>query len=137
VLGIFCWTHSLERTGKESSTRRTSRSSQARATAMLLNLRAALGLNFPVAIVRHFAIRPPPTRGIKIFCGGCRAFLYSYKKGGKGKLVKCFVERIVQDATAGDMHCHKCGQQFARLAKIKGVAAHKIIGKLCCILHCC
>jgi LSD1 subclass zinc finger protein len=91
-------------------------------------LHAALG-KLPLLVgLRHYAIKPPPARGVKIFCSGCRTFLYAYKKGGTGKLVKCFVERIVQDATAGDMHCPKCRQQFARFARIKGVPAHKIIG---------
>ena len=78
--------------------------------------------------VRHFALKKPPERRVRIFCAKCKAFLYAYKKAGKGALVKCFVERIVVDATAGDMQCPSCGQQFARFATIKGAPAHKIIG---------
>ncbi|KAL0045619.1 hypothetical protein WJX82_011580 [Trebouxia sp. C0006] len=49
-------------------------------------------------------------------------------KGGKGSLVKCFVERIVEDATAGDLKCPECGTEFARPAMIRGKPANKIIG---------
>lgn len=66
-------------------------------------------------------------RTIKILCAKCRAHLYDYKKGGSGGLVKCFVERIVKDSTQGDLHCPKCGQEFAREAMMSGKPAHKII----------
>ena len=49
-------------------------------------------------------------------------------QGGKGSLVKCFVERIVEDATAGDLKCPECGTEFARPAMIRGKPANKIIG---------
>ena len=42
--------------------------------------------------------------------------------------MKCRPERIVEDHTAGDLRCHKCGQQFARRQMIGGAPAHKIIG---------
>ena len=58
---------------------------------------------------------------------GCRALLYRYRKGGTGALVKCFVERIVEDRTAGDLKCHECGQAFARPYATAGKPAHKII----------
>jgi hypothetical protein len=57
----------------------------------------------------------------------CRTLLYRYRKGGTGGLVKCFVERIVEDRTAGDLRCPACGQQFARPIRIAGRTAHKII----------
>ena len=57
----------------------------------------------------------------------CRSLFYRYSKGGTGGLVKCFVERIVEDRTEGDLHCHRCGQPFARLTSIAGRPAHKII----------
>jgi LSD1 subclass zinc finger protein len=69
----------------------------------------------------------PERRTIQIFCSGCRTRLYRYLKGGRGGLVKCFVERIVEDYTAGDLHCHVCGQQFARERMMVGKPAHKII----------
>ena len=78
---------------------------------------------------RYFA-RPsktPPTKTIQIFCNKCREFLYRYHKGGKGSLVKCFVERIHTDNTKGDLRCPSCDSEFARHATIRGLAAHKII----------
>ncbi|MEM7199236.1 MAG: hypothetical protein AAF628_03160 [Planctomycetota bacterium] len=44
----------------------------------------------------------------------CRAHLYDYKKGGDGGLVKCLVDRIVKDSTAGDRRCPKCQQPGAK-----------------------
>ncbi len=66
-------------------------------------------------------------RTIGIHCAGCRSLLYRYKKGGTGALVKCFVERIVDDRTAGDLRCHVCGREFARERMMAGKPAHKII----------
>ena len=66
-------------------------------------------------------------RTISIHCAGCRTLLYRYQKGGRGGLVKCFLERIVSDYTRGDMKCHECGQAFARERVISGRVAHKII----------
>jgi hypothetical protein len=67
------------------------------------------------------------SRTISIHCSKCRALLYRYQKGGTGGLVKCLLERIVEDHTAGDMTCPQCGQEFARLKMIGGRPAHKII----------
>jgi len=67
-------------------------------------------------------------RTIAIHCAKCRSLLYRYRKGGSGGLVKCFVERIVEDCTAGDLHCPSCGQQFARPRSVGGRPAHWIIG---------
>lgn len=66
-------------------------------------------------------------RTIAIHCAKCRALLYRYRKGGRGGLVKCLVERIAEDRTAGDLRCHACGQQFARPLDLPGRPAHKII----------
>ena len=75
-------------------------------------------------------VDPPAAnaRTISIYCSKCKALLYRYRKGGSGALVKCRPERIVEDHTAGDLRCHKCGQQFARRQMIGGAPAHKIIG---------
>ncbi len=43
-------------------------------------------------------------------------------------MVKCFIERIVEDTTAGDLKCPECGTEFARPAMIRGKPANKIIG---------
>ena len=70
-------------------------------------------------------------RTISIHCLRCRTLLYRYKKGGTGGLVKCFIDRIVEDNTAGDLCCPGCGREFARLRMIRGRPAHKIIqGKI-------
>ena len=66
-------------------------------------------------------------RTISIYCAGCDTMLYKYRKGGRGGLVKCLVDRIVKDNTAGDMKCPNCGQEFARLMLIRNRPAHKII----------
>ena len=69
----------------------------------------------------------PERRTISIHCLGCRTLLYRYKKGGTGSLVKCYVDRIVEDRTAGDLRCPKCERQFARATAIGGKPVHKII----------
>lgn len=66
-------------------------------------------------------------RTIAIHCAKCRTLLYTYRKGGTGGLVKCFVDRIVEDHTRGDLSCPNCGQAFARRRTIRHKPAHKII----------
>lgn len=69
-----------------------------------------------------------PSKTVTIFCSGCGALLYKYKKGGKGALVKCFKERIVKDHTTTPCQCPECQQVFARETLIRGAPAYKIIG---------
>jgi len=69
----------------------------------------------------------PKRRTIAIHCAACRTLLYRYRKGGRGSLVKCLVDRIAEDCTNGDLRCPHCGQEFARPQAIGGQAAHKII----------
>lgn len=71
---------------------------------------------------------PKTRRTISIHCSGCRTLLYKYRKGGTGSLVKCFVDRIAEDRTEGDLRCPKCRAQFARPWATSGKSAHKIIG---------
>ena len=66
-------------------------------------------------------------RTIRVFCSQCGFYLLKYRKGGGGKLVKCFVDRIVQDNTEGDLQCPECGQAFARETMVYGRPANKII----------
>lgn len=66
-------------------------------------------------------------RSISIYCAGCRTLLYKYRKRGRGGLVKCLEDRILEDHTAADMHCPRCGQEFARLKMYAGRRGHKII----------
>ena len=66
-------------------------------------------------------------RTIRIFCAGCGQLLYKYRKGGGGRLVKCFKDGIVHDHTDGDLRCPGCGQLFARETMVYGRPANKII----------
>lgn len=66
-------------------------------------------------------------RTIRIHCANCGEFLYKYRKGGSGRLVKCFKDGIVQDNTEGDLRCPGCGQAFARETMVYGRPANKII----------
>ena len=69
-----------------------------------------------------------PVRTVEVFCAKCKEILFKYRKGGKGSLVKCFKERIVQDYTKLDCTCPKCDQVFARDALVRGAPAFKMIG---------
>ena len=69
-----------------------------------------------------------PARTVKVVCNACDTVLYRYAKNGKGALVKCWEQRILEDFTAGDCRCHGCGQLFARKTMVRGRPAHKIIG---------
>ena len=69
-----------------------------------------------------------PTKTVDVYCLKCKEKLFHYRKGGKGALVKCFVERIVKDFTHEPCVCPGCGQQFARETMIRGTPAFKIIG---------
>jgi len=64
---------------------------------------------------------------IDIHCSKCNTSLYKYQKDAPGHLVKCYVDRIIEDYTRGDMKCPSCGQQFARYAIIHNRPSHKII----------
>ncbi len=66
-------------------------------------------------------------RTVKVYCAGCTQLLYKYRKGGYGRLAKCFVDKIVQDHTEGDLRCPSCGQAFARETMAYGRPANKII----------
>ncbi|MCL1097273.1 hypothetical protein [Shewanella gelidii] len=69
-----------------------------------------------------------PTRTVDIFCAQCKQQLFKYRKGGKGALVKCFKERIVEDFTTSSCHCPNCQREFARETLIRGTPAFKMIG---------
>lgn len=69
-----------------------------------------------------------PLRTVDIFCARCKAKLFKYRKGGKGTLVKCFKERIVEDFTSVACHCPACEHPFAREMLIRGTPAYKMIG---------
>ncbi|ENK2260656.1 hypothetical protein ACSTHF_06135 [Vibrio parahaemolyticus] len=69
-----------------------------------------------------------PNKTVEIYCAKCKAQLYKYRKGGKGALVKCFKERIVEDYTQTPCFCPGCGQEFARDTLVRGTPAFKMIG---------
>ena len=66
-------------------------------------------------------------RTVRVFCAACGFNLLKYRKGGGGKLVKCFADKIVEDNTEGDLRCPGCGQAFARETMAFGRPASKII----------
>ncbi|EGR9007137.1 hypothetical protein I8D50_001239 [Vibrio vulnificus] len=69
-----------------------------------------------------------PERTVEIICSKCRALLFKYRKGGKGALVKCFKERIVDNYCEIACHCPNCDSEFARDSLIRGTPAYKLIG---------
>ncbi|CAM3793622.1 MULTISPECIES: hypothetical protein [Pseudoalteromonas] len=69
-----------------------------------------------------------PSKTVDIFCSQCKAQLFKYRKGGKGALVKCFIERISQDFTKAPCICPQCERPFARETIIRGAPAYKMIG---------
>ncbi len=69
-----------------------------------------------------------PVKTVDVFCSTCKFQLFKYRKGGKGALVKCFKERIVQNFTVIDCQCPNCHNTFAREAMIRGAPAFKMIG---------
>lgn len=69
-----------------------------------------------------------PVKTVDIFCSQCKTQLFKYRKGGKGNLVKCFIERISEDYTDTPCHCPGCGMEFARETLIRGTPAYKMVG---------
>ena len=95
----------------------------------------------PFAPARMLA-RPSPNfdsfQTVSVRCAKCRTGLFRYKKknGLKSSLVKCYIERIVDDPFGlldhpppdGGWQCPKCGSGFARNAHIHGRPALKLVG---------
>lgn len=74
---------------------------------------------------------------IQIYCSNCHFHLYDYDKGMIGHLVKCYKDMIVVDYTNKDLHCPKCGIEFAREAVYNNRPSNKIIqGKVYHKGHC-
>ena len=65
---------------------------------------------------------------LAVHCRRCEFKLYTYRKGGKGQLVKCFVDSIVEDHTTLECKCPICGSVFCRPTRIRNRKSHKIIG---------
>lgn len=72
--------------------------------------------------------KKPPSKTVEVFCAKCRSVLFKYRKGGKGALVKCFKERIVEDHTKTPCICPSCQIEFARDTLVRGTPAYKMIG---------
>jgi len=53
-----------------------------------------------------------PVRTVQIYCSKCKFQLFKYRKGGKGALVKCFKERIVEDFTHVHRHWKLLAQRW-------------------------
>lgn len=85
----------------------------------------------PFRLPAHTIMAKPnkkgPVQTVQIFCTGCRTQLFKYRKGGKGALVKCFKERIIEDFTTSPCICPQCEQVFARETLVRGVPAYKMI----------
>ena len=80
---------------------------------------------------RSFSTLPKkkmPVKTIIIFCNSCKTKLYTYRKGGKGALVKCIEERIVKDFTNKDYKCPNCLKEFGRPFRLGKRNAIKFIG---------
>ncbi len=69
-----------------------------------------------------------PVRTVQIVCAKCKSLLLKYRKDGKGALVKCFKERIVENYTEDEGICPSCDSQFARSTLIRGTPALKMVG---------
>ena len=83
-------------------------------------------------------------QSVSVNCSKCKQRLFRYKKknGTKSNLVKCYIERIVEDSAGvleahelsgeppGDFQwqCPNCHTKFARSALIHGRPALKMVG---------
>ena len=67
---------------------------------------------------------------VKVFCVACRGHLLTYRKQGRGALVKLHPSRIAADHTAAEdpLSCPRCATPFARAATIGGQAFRRLIG---------
>jgi hypothetical protein len=74
---------------------------------------------------------------VSVNCSKCQTRLFRYKKknGTKSNLIKCYVERIVEeednDITSNQddkFYCPKCETNYARSAMIRGRPALKLVG---------
>ncbi len=65
----------------------------------------------------------------RVLCSGCKTHLYTYKKIGKGNLIKCYTNRIAVNHThtAKPCRCPDCSALFCIVRKVKGKPAHKLI----------
>ena len=64
---------------------------------------------------------------VHIHCNACGGLLFKYKKEGPGHLMKCYESGIEDDRTSGKLVCPQCGQEYARVAMVRGRPARRII----------
>lgn len=75
---------------------------------------------------------PKKGRIIKVECR-CGQLLFQYYKGGRGRLIKCFIDKIAQDEvgmvglpTGAYPVCPNCGKEIGMVRMIRGRPALKI-----------
>ena len=76
---------------------------------------------------------PIRSKIIEVKCQ-CRAVLFKYQKVGTGKLIKCYLSRILEDkagipddsAIGTDIHCPQCKNRIGTIFGIAGVRAVKL-----------
>ena len=78
------------------------------------------------ALVKWWELMAPRT--IQVFCHTCNFLLLTYRKGGKGQLIKIHLHKILTDYTKVKGICPGCGVQFGREAVIKNRPALRVIG---------
>ncbi len=77
-----------------------------------------------------------PRRSVEVYCQ-CGRLLARYKKGGKGRLVKMWFERIAQDHAEvflkdpplplnTEIHCPDCQKRIATVQIVRGKYAAKM-----------
>jgi len=71
-------------------------------------------------------------RTIKVECQ-CRQLLFKYYKGGRGRLIKCYLDEIredyvgIQDEPLGARpSCPNCGKELGEIRIVRGRPALKI-----------
>ena len=69
----------------------------------------------------------PRTALWRVLCRSCNTHLYTYKKSGKGNLIKCYTKRIAVDNTNAPCKCPTCASLFCLVRKVRGKPAHKLI----------
>ena len=71
---------------------------------------------------------PMAPRTIQVFCHTCKFLLLTYRKGGKGQLIKIHLHKILTDFTKVKGICPSCNVQFGRETVIKNKPALRVIG---------
>lgn len=83
---------------------------------------------FRWSVIRFRRMTRPTFKVLEVFCKNCQFLLLTYKKGGKGQLIKCHFHKIIKDNTTIKGMCPSCGIVWGRQTLIKQKPALKIIG---------